>query len=162
MLGLKLIHVIKRGPRLAGEIRLILMAAMKTVFMVILWCWELNLAPLTTVTNTKYHLHWNGNVIILMKFSSLAALKVVILTTFGAASDENFIKMMTFSFQCISEEELLGPLLLTRFNFNPAWVSNYIHYDEWDEITKPFSNFNGATFEVWEWMSNFIPHLLGM
>ena len=43
--------------------------------------------------------HWNGNVIILMKFSSLAALKVVILTTFGAASDENFIKMMTFSFQ---------------------------------------------------------------
>ena len=43
--------------------------------------------------------HWNGNVIILTKFSSLAALKVVILTTFGAASDENFIKMMTFSFQ---------------------------------------------------------------
>ena len=41
-----------------------------------------------------------GNVIILTKFSSLAALKVVILTTFGAASDENFIKMMTFSLQC--------------------------------------------------------------
>ena len=36
--------------------------------------------------------HWNGNVI-LMRFSSLAALKVVILTTFSAASDVNFIKM---------------------------------------------------------------------
>ena len=35
-----------------------------------------------------------------MKSSSLAALKVVILTTFGAASDEDFIKMTTFSFQC--------------------------------------------------------------
>ena len=43
------------------------------------------------------------------KFSSLAALKVVILTTFSAAShenfrpanDENFVKMTTFSFQCM-------------------------------------------------------------
>ena len=34
--------------------------------------------------------HWNENVVILMKFSSLAALEVVILTTFSAASDENF------------------------------------------------------------------------
>ena len=41
--------------------------------------------------------HWNGNVI-LMKFPSLAALKVVKVTTFSAASDENFIKI-TFPFQ---------------------------------------------------------------
>ena len=34
-----------------------------------------------------------------MKFSSLAALEVVILTTSNAASDENFVKMTTFSFQ---------------------------------------------------------------
>ena len=47
-------------------------------------------------------IHWNGNVVILMKFSSLAALEVVILTTSGAASDENFVKMTTFSFQCIA------------------------------------------------------------
>ena len=46
-------------------------------------------------------LHWNKNVFILMKSSSLAAPKVVKMTTFGAASDENFIKMMTFSFQWI-------------------------------------------------------------
>ena len=43
--------------------------------------------------------HWNGNVVILTKFSSVAALEVVILTTFSAASDENFIKMKTFPFQ---------------------------------------------------------------
>ena len=35
-------------------------------------------------------LYWNGNVVIWMMFSSLAAPEVVILTTSGAASDENF------------------------------------------------------------------------
>ena len=29
----------------------------------------------------------------------------------------------------------------------PAWISNYIHYKVWDEITYPFLNFNGA--EIW-------------
>ena len=43
--------------------------------------------------------HWNENVVILMKSSSLAAPKVVKMTTFSAASDEDFIKMTTFSFQ---------------------------------------------------------------
>ena len=28
----------------------------------------------------------------------------------------------------------------------------------WDKITCPFPNFNGCTVEVWEWISNFIPH----
>ena len=43
--------------------------------------------------------YWNWNVIILMKFSSLAVLEVVILTTSSAANDDIFIKM-TFLFQC--------------------------------------------------------------
>ena len=34
--------------------------------------------------------HWNGNVVILMKFSSLAAPEVVKMTTFCAASDEKW------------------------------------------------------------------------
>ena len=34
----------------------------------------------------------------------------------------------------------------------PAWISNYIHYKVWDEIIYPFTNFNGATIEVWEWI----------
>ena len=28
----------------------------------------------------------------------------------------------------------------------------------WDQITHPFPNFSGCTVEVWEWISNFIPH----
>ena len=45
------------------------------------------------------NLQRNKHVIILTKFSSLAALEVVILTTSSAASDENFIKMKTLPFQ---------------------------------------------------------------
>ena len=30
----------------------------------------------------------------------------------------------------------------------------------WDEITCPFPNFNSSTVEVWEWISNFIPHII--
>ena len=48
-----------------------------------------------------------------------------------------------------------GGLSLTCFNFNP---SNSIHYKVWNEITYPFPNFNSATVEVWERISNFIPH----
>ena len=30
---------------------------------------------------------------------------------------------------------------------------------KWDEMTYPFTNLGGATVEVYEWISNFIPHL---
>ena len=36
-------------------------------------------------------------------------------------------------------------------------IRNYIHDKVCDEITYPFPNFNNATFEVWEWISKFIP-----
>ena len=42
-----------------------------------------------------------------------------------------------------------------------AWIDHYIHYKEWDEITYPFSNFNGCTAKIWEWISDFIPHFTG-
>ena len=30
----------------------------------------------------------------------------------------------------------------------PAWISNHIYFELWDEITYPFLNFNGCTVEV--------------
>ena len=30
----------------------------------------------------------------------------------------------------------------------PAWISNHMSCNVWDEITYPFLNFNGATVEV--------------
>ena len=41
----------------------------------------------------------------------------------------------------------------------PAWKSNHTPSNVWGEISYPFPNFNGATVEVWDWMSNFIPQL---
>ena len=41
--------------------------------------------------------------------------------------------------------------------FIPVWISDYIHYNVWDEITYRFLNF----IEVWEWIGNFIPHFTG-
>ena len=37
----------------------------------------------------------------------------------------------------------------------PAWISNPMPSKGCDEITYPFPNFNGATVEVSEWISNF-------
>ena len=35
-----------------------------------------------------------------------------------------------------------------------VWINNHTPSKVWDEITYPFPNFNGATVEVWEWLSN--------
>ena len=41
-----------------------------------------------------------------------------------------------------------------------TWISNYIHYKAWHEITYPFSNFNGGAVEVWKWVNNVIQHFI--
>ena len=40
-------------------------------------------------------------------------------------------------------------------------MSNYIYHKVCDEITYAFINFNSATIEVKEWISNFISHFTG-
>ena len=54
-------------------------------------------------------------------------------------------------------------LLLMATDMPPvvAWINNHIHYNVWDEITYPVLNFNGATVEIYEWISNSIPHFTG-
>ena len=39
----------------------------------------------------------------------------------------------------------LGPFYLYRLTLIPAWMSNYIYYKIWDDITYPLPNFYGAT-----------------
>ena len=41
-----------------------------------------------------------------------------------------------------------------------TWMSNHMLSKVWGEITYPFPNFNGCTVEVWEWLSNFMPHFI--
>ena len=56
---------------------------------------------------------------------------------------------------------LCGPFYLHGITLIPTWISNYIHCKVWDEITKPFLNFNGATVEFSEWIDNIIPYFTG-
>ena len=41
-----------------------------------------------------------------------------------------------------------------------TWINNHIDWQMWDVITYPFPNTVGCTVEIWEWVSNFIPHLI--
>ena len=102
----------------------------------------------------------------------------------GTNFSEILIKVQNFSFTkkhlkilsakwwpfCPGEDELTnveqdnatwGPFYWHGLTLIWAWISHYIHYKVWDEISYPFPNFHGATIEVWEWMNNFIPHFTG-
>ena len=51
-----------------------------------------------------------------------------------------------------------GPLLLT--SLIPAWPTNYMPIERWNEINYPFPNFNDITVEVWEQISNLSPYFI--
>ena len=54
----------------------------------------------------------------------------------------------------------LGPFYWHGLTLITAWISNHMLSNLWDEITFPFSNFNGATVDVLKWISNFSPHFI--
>ena len=56
------------------------------------------------------------------------------------------MEVLTTCFQLVTR----GRFYYHGLNLIPAWISNYIHYNVWYEITYPFLNFNGATGEVYE------------
>ena len=58
------------------------------------------------------------------------------------------------------ESQNLDPFYQHGLTLIPTWISNHIPSKVWDGITYPFPNFNGATVEVWGWISNFIAHLI--
>ena len=69
----------------------------------------------------KIHiLHWCGGVVILVGFPLLAALRGVILTPFGAASDRNLVEVTTFLFQCFAIT--LKMLDYCYYNLMRLWV----------------------------------------
>ena len=65
------------------------------------------------------------NVVILTKFSSLVTPKIVILTTFGEASNQNFAKTTTLPFQCWKRH---------MSYYSPLWGETI--GDRWIPLTK--------------------------
>ena len=43
------------------------------------------------------------------------------------------------------------PFAKNGLTLSPAWISYRFHHEVSDEITYPFTNFDGATVEVWKW-----------
>ena len=78
---------------------------------------------------------------------------------------ELYVPVWTFhiirDFSNHAGEDTCGPFYYHWLTLISAWISNYTHYNVWDEITYPFLNFNGAIVEVQEWISTFIPHFSG-
>ena len=101
---------VKKRPRSWSRLRCILTTRLACYFTMLFYKPNISLAfnvltqQVVALWNryllTMYlHTHRNSKSF-LMQFSSIAGLKVVILTTFRANNNANFIKMTTFPFQC--------------------------------------------------------------
>ena len=72
-------------------------------------------------------------------------------------------QLVVFSVSCwapFSDCSRSSPFYLHGLTLIPAWISNHMPDNVWNEIAYPFPIFNGATGEVWEWICNFIPHFI--
>ena len=63
-------------------------------------------------------------------------------------SEDRFEHRWNLNFTWFSCLPPRGPFYWHGLTLIPAWVSNYIHYKVWDDITYPFLNFSGYTVEV--------------
>ena len=57
-------------------------------------------------------------------------------------------------------EHNLAYTLATADKTISRWISNHMAKKVWNEITYLFSNLNGSTVEVWEWVSNLTLHII--
>ena len=55
---------------------------------------------------------------------------------------------------------LRGHFYLHGLNYIPAWISNHMPSKVWEQIIYSFPNFSVSNIEIWEWISNFIPHFI--
>ena len=78
-----------------------------------------------TITVICISARWNGYVVILQKFSSVAVLEVVKVTTSIGTGDENFIKITTFPPGPVSRDIIHKQKnILAHPNFLPISSSN--------------------------------------
>ena len=57
-------------------------------------------------------------------------------------------------------ESKAGSILLIGSTLIPPWINNHMQSKMYGEMSPEFPNFSGCTGEIWEWISNFIPHSL--
>ena len=60
----------------------------------------------------------------------------------------NRISWNVITYACLIPDNPRGSFYKHGLTLIPAWISNYIYYNVWYEITYPFLNFNSATVQV--------------
>ena len=48
----------------------------------------------------------------------------------------------------------------TGLTLIPVWIRKHMPSKVWDEITYPFTNFNGCTVDFWKLISDFMPYFI--
>ena len=68
-------------------------------------------------------MHWKLKIVNLINLSSLVALQVVIMTTYGATSDNKIVKLTMFCFQCCKVIIACN----TAMTNGKTWVTRWTH-----------------------------------
>ena len=92
----------------------------------------------------SYHLYWKWRAQIICIFNSYFCCADFILNYSFCLLPFLFCCVRNFCVNVNNEQTNLLTLLLTWFNLLLAWISNYIHYKVWDDITYQLSNFNSG------------------
>ena len=71
------------------------------------------------------------------------------------------LSLMVTAWVSLTKSLQQGPVYKHTCILILSWISNYINYKVWNEITYLFPNFSSITIEVCVWRSNVIPHLTG-
>ena len=122
------------------------------------WCWY----DFETFSNA---FSWMESFAFLLKFYWSLFLKVLYWLKGSIGFGNVSQLMMAFCHEKTECCHSWDPFYWHGLTLIPAWIRNSIHYiikhyKVWDEITYPYSNFNGAAIEVWKWISNFILHFI--
>ena len=77
----------------------------------------------------------------------------LVLNQFHLSRTSSLLKLFTYMFEHYIHR---GPFYKHKFTSIPTWISNYIYYKMWNEITYPLPNFSGCKLQ---WLHHWI---LGM
>ena len=67
---------------------------------------------------------------------------------------------LNYAWNLVTEINTSCPFYKHGLTLIPARICLHMLNELWDEITFPFLNFNGSTVKVYEWISNFTPHII--
>ena len=135
-----------------------------------LWYWNHRVFSSVQLSACAPHgfRNFNSNSKLHTCFLLVIYIDVLMISDLNVNESQYVVIFLTYSYaytyktskRCMIRGTHLAPLLLMWFNFNPSMDNNHMPSKMWHDFTYPFPNFNGYTVEVWEGISNSIPHFM--